>query len=194
VILLADNPDEGGDFIADSQEIAALLSSRYNINKIYLYDTSMTDSVRAALFTAINNGAVFLNYVGHAAPTFLSNSGLLSVDDVPSYMLNESGLPIMTAMTCIMGNFSDPYDSVLSEALLLYNHGGVVATWSPTGLSDDTLARILNKEFYNAIVSGGKKVLGDAVLQALSVYKKQGAMLFMMDIYGILGDPALRIR
>jgi hypothetical protein len=194
VILLADTPDEGGDFISDSQELSALLSLRYNINRIYLYDPAMIDNVRAALFTAINNGAVFFNYVGHAAPTFLSYSWLLSADDLPYSLLNASRPPIMTAMTCIMGNFSDPYDDVLSEALLLYNNGGVAATWSPTGLSDNTLAKILNQEFYKAIVSGGKKVLGDAVLQALSVYKKQGAMPFMMDIYGILGDPALRIR
>jgi hypothetical protein len=194
VILLADTPDEGGDFISDSQEIAALLSSRYNINTIYLYDPDMIDSVRAAFFTAINNGAVFFNYVGHAAPTFLSYSWLLSTDDLSYSLQNAYKLPIMTAMTCIMGNFSDPYDDVLSEALLLYTNGGVAATWSPTGLSDDTLAKILNQEFYKAIVSGGKRALGDAVLQALSVYQIQGASPFMMDIYSILGDPALRIR
>jgi hypothetical protein len=114
-------------------------------------------------------------------------------DDL-SLLTNASVLPVMTAMTCGIANFSDPYQDVLSEAMLLKPDGGMAATWSATGLSDDARAGMLSREFYKAVFSGTKAVLGDAVLQALSTYKKQGSMLFMMDIYCILGDPALRMR
>ena len=101
----------------------------------------------------------------------------------------------MTAMTCSVGDYSLPGYTVLAEGLLLKSDGGVAAVWSPTGYSDDAQASILNREFYMATFSGGKKVLGDAVLQALGVFKTTaGSMPFMMDVYNILGDPALELR
>jgi hypothetical protein len=51
---------------------------------------------------------------------------------------------LMRAMTCMVGNFSDPYQTILTEALLLKTNGGIAAAWSPTGLSDDAQASILN--------------------------------------------------
>ncbi|MFI5294154.1 MAG: C25 family cysteine peptidase [Thermodesulfovibrionales bacterium] len=203
VVLVADTPGDGGDFIADSETLAGLFPYGYALTRIYLDDPAIVDAKRAALISAINQGAAFFNYVGHAGPDQLSNSGLLSYYPYPEYnpptndlpsLTNAAILPVMTAMTCGLGNFSDPYEDVLTEALLLKSDGGVAAAWSPTGLSDDSQAGILNREFYKAVFSAKKAVLGDAVLQALSVYKKQGSMPFMMDTYCILGDPALRIR
>jgi hypothetical protein len=101
----------------------------------------------------------------------------------------------MTAMTCLVGNFSDPYQVILTEALLLKANAGVAATWAPTGLSVDAQASILNTEFYKAFFrSGLKPAIGDVARQALSAYKSTGSMPFMMDIYNILGDPALRMK
>jgi uncharacterized repeat protein (TIGR01451 family) len=195
ITLLADTPDNGGEFITDSEEIATIFPSGYPLNRLYLHNPALIDDVRTALFNALNGGGTgFLNYVGHAGTTVFSSAGLLSTDDLP-LLTNATKLPVMAAMTCVTGNFSDPYEVVLSEALVLKSGGGVAAVWSPTGQSDDTQAKILDSEFYKAILSGKKKVLlGDAVLQALTVYRQQGSMPFMMDMYGILGDPALRIR
>jgi hypothetical protein len=203
-VLVADTPDDGGKFILESEAVAGLISSyAYNVNRIHLDNPAMVDVKRADLINAINQGAAFINYVGHAAPDQLSNWGLLSYYPYPEYdppdddlslLTNANILPVMTAMTCGLNNFSDPYQDVLGEALLLKSDGGVSAAWSATGLSDDAQATILNLEFYKAVFAGTKAVLGDAVLKALSVYKNQGTMPFMMDIYCILGDPALRLR
>jgi uncharacterized repeat protein (TIGR01451 family) len=206
VVLLADAPDPAvGYFNADSELLAKVFPAGYTLKKIYLNSYSLADvnSTRDALFTAINNGAAFFNYVGHAGPNQLSNSwpGLINHYTNPEYynddmpLFTNLVLPVMTAMTCLVGNFSDPYQIILTEALLLKEGGGVAATWAPTGLSDDAEASILNREFYKALfISGRKPAIGDVVRKALSAYKSQGTMPFMMDIYNILGDPALRIR
>jgi len=196
LVLLADTPDGGGNFIADSDAIGALFPAAYPVSKLYLTAPSLVDTVRSELFTVINSGSSFLNYVGHAGPYQLSYSGLLShypADDLPQ-LTNSGSLPVMTAMTCDTGNFSNPFSAVLSEALMLKNNGGVAAVWAPTTLSDNGQAKILDREFYSAFISGGKRSLGEAVLQALSEYKKKGSMPFMIDIYNILGDPALKLR
>jgi hypothetical protein len=97
-------------------------------------------------------------------------------------------------MTCSIGEFAVPGYSSLSGALVLKDNGGAIAVWSSTGLSDDLEAKILNREFYKAIFTSGKRTLGDAVNQALAKYRLSGSMPFMTDIYGIIGDPALKIR
>ena len=100
----------------------------------------------------------------------------------------------MTAMTCLVGNFSDPYQIILTEALVLKADSGIAAAWAPTGLSDDAEASILNREFYKAFLSGRNQAIGDVVKKAFSAYQRQGTMPYMIDIYNILGDPALRMR
>jgi hypothetical protein len=194
-ILVADNLDDAaGNFTADSRVLEALFPQPpYTLTKIYLDEPLDVDTARYLLFSAINSGALYLNYIGHAGILELTADGLLSTDDL-EYLTNQSKLPVMTAMTCSMGDFSIPGLTTLGEGLLLKDGGGVAAVWSPTGLSDDSQAAILNREFYRAIFRGGKKVLGDAVRQAFNVYKITGSLPFMIDIYNILGDPAMRLR
>jgi hypothetical protein len=204
VVLLADAFDpDAGDFMADSQLLAAVFPPAYTINRLYLnsYSPAEVNSTRDALFTAINAGAAFFNYVGHAGPNQLANAFPGLVNHYPDYALDDLPLfvnpvlPVMTAMTCLVGNFSDPYQVILTEALLLKANAGVAATWAPTGLSVDAQASILNTEFYKAFFSSGQKpAIGDVARKALSAYKNTGSMPFMMDIYNILGDPALRMK
>jgi len=193
VIMVADNPDEGGDFSADSEIIAGLFPSRYVLKKVYLGEYLSTETARMTLFNYINAGSVFFNYMGHASFDMLTAEGLFTSDDIAS-LINGTGLPMVTAMTCTAGEFAIPGYPTISQLMLLKNGGGAVAFWSATGLSDNAEAKILNREFYNAVFNSNKRVLGDAVLQAFSKYKTSGSMPFMMDTYTILGDPALKLR
>ena len=192
VILAADNPDAGGDFPLDSETIAGLFPSSYILEKVYLNKYASTDLARMTLFNYINAGSVFFNYIGHASFDMFAAEGLFTSDDIAS-LVNGTGLPVVTAMTCTAGEFAIPGYPTISQLMVLQNGGGAVAFWSATGLSDDAKAKILNWEFYNAVFNGNKKVLGDAVLQAFGKYKAGGSMPFMMDIYTILGDPALKL-
>ncbi len=192
IILLADNPDEAGDFTAESEGLAALFPYNYIREKVYLSEVS-ANTARTMLFNDLGIGAAFFNYIGHASPYQLSGQGVLTTDDMP-LLPNAAGLPIVTAMTCSAGEFAIPGYSTLGSLLVLKDNGGAAAVWSSTGLSDDSEAKILNREFYKAVFTDKKKTLGDAVKQALAKYKLTGSLPFMTDIYGILGDPALKIR
>jgi uncharacterized repeat protein (TIGR01451 family) len=198
VILVADDPDDGGKFPVDSDIIAHLFPSNYLLEKVYLdldkYPS--VDDARVPLLSYLNSGAVFFNYIGHGSfdtLAMLDDEDLLTSDDMAS-LTNKTNLPIVTAMTCLAGEFAIPGYPTISQVMLLNTGGGAAAFWSATGLSDNAEAHILNREFYNAIFNSGKRVLGDAVLQALEQYRMIGYLPFMMDIYTILGDPALRIK
>jgi uncharacterized repeat protein (TIGR01451 family) len=193
IILLADRPDEGGNFSSDSEAIAGFFPSGYTLEKVYLGEYASADTAKQVLLNYINSGAVFFNFIGHASPDMFSAEGILTTDDMGS-LINGSGLPIITAMTCTAGEFAIPGYPSMSQLMVLKSSGGAAAFWSSTGLSDNSESAILNRDFYNAVCSGKKLTLGDAVLEAFMKYRTSGSMPFMTDIYNILGDPALRLK
>jgi hypothetical protein len=192
VLFLADDPDDGGKFPNDSDEVATLLPPSYTFDKIYLVP-GLVDLAREKLLDGISGGAAYLNYIGHAGPDSLASEGLLTTGDVGA-MNNAAGLHVMTAMTCLAGQFSIPGFDSLSESLVLKKGGGSAAVWSPTGYSFNSLAKVLDEAFFKAAFGSPKTVLGDVILKAFKEYRTSGGQLYMIDIYTLLGDPALQLR
>jgi hypothetical protein len=192
VLMLADNPDDGGDFPMDSTHVAALVPSGYTTHTIYLSEQSI-DTARQMVLKGINNGALLLNYIGHGGLDRFAQEGLLLSTDVPS-MTNHEKLPVVTAMTCIAGHFAFPGLDTLSEVLVLKQDGGAVAVWSPTGMSLNSEAVILDEEFFKSVFEGQSAALGNVVIKAIENGKSRGVSGYMLDLYNILGDPALRLR
>ncbi|MFC1837613.1 C25 family cysteine peptidase [Thermodesulfobacteriota bacterium] len=191
-LLLADNPEENADFVNASERLSNLIPRDYNFEKIYL-SAGTPNIARNNLRDALYEGATFLNYYGHGGPTRFANEGLLLSSDVTS--LHSNGLsPVITAMTCLVGEFFLPGFDSISELLLLQPEGGATAIWSPTGFSEHSEARLLGFGFYNAIFNDGETILGDAILQAFALYSLKGEQPYHILIYNLLGDPALRIQ
>jgi hypothetical protein len=191
-LLLADDPDDGGNFPNDSDAVAALLPQRYTVDKIYLSQYPVAQA-KSLLLEKINSGAVFLNYIGHAGPDRLAFEGLLTKDDI-TLMHNAGGPHVLTAMTCLAGQFAIPGFDSLSESLVLKKDAGSAAVWAPTGYSYNWLARTLDEEFLKAAFGAPKTVLGNAILNAFREYNISGGQPFMINIYTLFGDPALKLR
>ena len=192
IILTADKPNEGETFPFDSDEIASLIPHGYSVKKIYLSEGSLSSS-RQDLINNINEGALLLNYIGHAGIDRLTQSGLLTSEDI-SLLTNSGKLPVFATMTCLTALFAIPGNNCLAESFLISNNYGAIAFWAPTGMSDNYEAKLLNKEFIKSLLKGGKTILGDAIKEALNNYKSLGGKPYMMDIYTLIGDPALSIK
>jgi hypothetical protein len=191
-LLTADVPDEGGDFNNDVDTIAALFPAEFSVDKLYHADLSASD-MNAGIMSEINKGVAFISFFGHGGFDRLSQDGILMNSDVAS-MTNGSKLPVITAMTCMVGNFAMPGENSLGEALLLRQNGGAIAIWAATDLSDDKPALDLDKAFFSEAFAGKTQVLGDIVLAAI---KKAGLGkndMHILDMYIILGDPALKVK
>jgi hypothetical protein len=195
VLMVADNPDAGGSFQTDSDELFDTLPSEYKNeqNKIYVRAADGGSAARNKLLTALDTGAFLVNYIGHAGVDRLAQESILKTSDVAT-LNNAKGLPILAALTCSVGNFGIPNFDSLSEALVLRKGGGIIAGWVPTGLSYNELAFILDQRLLQAIFTDGTRVLGDAIIAAMTHYGSQGQPRFMLDLYNILGDPALRMK
>jgi hypothetical protein len=191
-LFIADDPVIGANFTLDSDGVVSLLPQGYTAKKIYLGDYP-ADTAHSLIIDRINEGIDIINYIGHGGRDRLADEGILLSSDV-SLMANMQNLPVMLAFTCTIGQFDVPgYDS-LGEALILGSYGGAAAVWSPSGLSINSRATILDRAFFEAIVPGETNVLGDVIREALGEYRTTGGDISMLDIYNLLGDPALKLR
>jgi hypothetical protein len=191
IIMIADNQDEGGNYTADSDDLALLVPKGFSADKLYLPVYS-ADYIRNVLLYGIRSGTFLLNYIGHGNPYSMAHEGLLRIPDV-SYMENAGRLFVLSAMTCTIGQFALPgYDS-LSEALVIKKDGGAVAVLAPSGLSLNSLSKTLAEGFFTSAFSGTALTLGDSLREAFRYYRNKEGSDFGLDIYNLQGDPALRL-
>jgi len=190
ILMLADM-GEGGIFTTQSDQALAGLPAKFTPIRIYLTEHPL-DEARWLLFNELNKGVGVMNYIGHGGLDRFSADGLLVSDDVSS-MANAGKYPVVTAMTCVVGQFSIPGYPSLAEYLVLKQQGGAVAMWAPTGISVDSEALILDTKLFQHAFKEGTRVLGDIIVKALQDYAQEGNEPSMMDIYTLLGDPALKM-
>jgi len=185
IIIAADNPDKGGNFWASGDAIASTLES-HSANKIYLTPSTVS-SDHNALVDAINTGAGYFHYAGHGGVSRMASEGLLTTSQLGE-LSNINHPVILTAMSCLIGNFAVPGFDGLSEQLLLHQSGGSIAGWAATGLSFDHQSKKLAEEFYRALPDAER--LGDALREALEACPDH----YLQNIYNLLGDPALLVK
>ncbi|MBI5101207.1 MAG: DUF11 domain-containing protein [Nitrospirae bacterium] len=190
-ILIADKADGGGDFPKDSNEIAGLFTAGYPLQRIYLQENQLAQA-RKSLFDGMKAGTKFINYLGHGTVERLSEGGLLTKDDAAG--LINSAYPVMTALTCSSGHYALPGFDALMEALIIRNGGGIVSSWAPTDWSYNADAKILGEGFYKAVFRPVVTTMGDAVTRAMTAYKASGRASYELNIFNIIGDPALRLK
>jgi hypothetical protein len=192
VFLLADNPDAAGDFTAASEGVRALASPAYAVGEAYLAQLGV-DATRNALFGALSQGTGFLSYFGHGGYDVLADEGLFRTSDIGA-LDNDQAPVVMTGMTCIAGDFSLPGYPGLAENMVRRTTGGAAAAWAPTGMSENPLAIPLAEGFYSSLFRGRAHRLGDAVLAGHRAYARRGGPAYMIWIYTLLGDPAMRLE
>jgi hypothetical protein len=191
VLMLADDPDRGGDFSADSDRLSNVVPGGFESSKIYLEDVDI-DSARELLFEQIQGGVGLVNYLGHGGLVNFADEGLLTSDDLP--LLDQASLaPVITTFSCYIGYFAIPGFDSLGELLTVEADGGAAAVIAPNYLSQNAQARVLNDRFFRELFQEDGLVIGDVFRRALE--KAAGSVeKTTLQKYGILGDPALRLQ
>ena len=132
-----------------------------------------------------------MSFIGHGGMR-LWNHNILRVDHVAS--LNpQAQQPLLLTMNCLNGYFQFPLFDSLAESLLKAEGKGVIAAFSPSGLSLDGPAHLYHRLLLTELLHGGHHALGDAILAAQTNYVDAGGYLELLSIYHLLGDPALSI-
>jgi hypothetical protein len=203
LVFLADNPDSGGNFIADSAAVAALIPPPYSTTLITRTTTLAADVELARYRTreAIHepNGAAVLNYRGHGS-VFAWGDNIFRADNPdlwpwpPTSPWSDLGSDplVLLSLDCLDGNFIYPGRPALSETYHALPDTGTVAHWSSTGLGYSFEHNALHTAFYQAIFDHGLLAIGDAINYAKANYP---AYFHDSELYSftLQGDPAMRI-
>ena len=202
-------PDQAGNFELLSEGAIALAPAQYSIQRVY-YDPYPPDdggepfryrtpaATTDAIVAAVNSGAVFLNYIGHASVTTWAHEALLRARDEGrndvALFNNGPRRPIVLDMACLSGNFADPSFTGIEVMMLGWEAGGSVAGWGATGFGVATGHDQLHRGFYQAVFNSGVRTLGLATAAGKQALWNTGRNLDLMDTFDLLGDPALRIN
>jgi len=76
---------------------------------------------------------------------------------------------------------------------LLIDDQGAIAVWGPSGVSINEQATLLAREFLTELSSGSETRLGPMIDRALPVVADLEFGRDMIEMYNLLGDPALRV-
>jgi hypothetical protein len=192
MVLVADNPDEAGDFVSNAEELAATVLSTKELEKIYLSELGRA-ATRSEIQQAFNEGCSLMSYIGHGGIQLWADENILNTKDTASLAL-QTEQPFLLTMNCLNGYFHFPYFGALAEDLLKAEGKGVIAAFSPSGLSLNDAAHVFHRALLEELLSGNHARLGDAVLAAQAAYADSGALPEMLVIYHLFGDPAMRVK
>jgi hypothetical protein len=191
-VLVTDNPDEGGDFVSNAEELAATVLSAKELEKIYLSELGTT-ATRSSIQQAFNEGSSLMSYIGHGGIHLWADENILNIYHTP-FLVSQTEQPLLLTINCLNGYFHFPYFNALAEELLKAEDKGAIAAFSPSGLSLNEPAHGLHKALLEEIVNGNHPRLGDAILAAQAAYAESGAFPELLSIFHLMGDPALTLR
>jgi hypothetical protein len=185
VLMIADANDDNFNFERASESLRSLIPDGVNaltINRGALDE----EQARGQLLAALNRGQKVVNYFGHGNVDVLRGN-LLTAADISS--LNNTRLSLFVAMTCLNGYFEDASIDSLAEAMVKAPHGGAVAAWASTGISEPGEQVMMNREFYR-LLFGTSMTVGEAALKAKSAITDKD----LQRTWVLLGDPAMRLK
>ncbi|QUW04357.1 hypothetical protein J8C06_11180 [Chloracidobacterium validum] len=187
-LVVADNPDEGGDFDAAASDVLGLLPDPTQVTPIRV-STLGAGGARAALLAGLNTGAGLVNYIGHGSTQNWAAENLLTSGDAAG-LGNVGRAGLVVSMTCLTGFHHDVYTTALGKALVLAS-GGATAVWSSSALTPSDGQHWANVALLEAMYGPAPtQRLGDAIRQA----KQASGDVDVRRSWTLLGDPTLRLR
>ena len=202
VMIIADDQDNGVHLNQAEACYDALRSAGNGAN--YLYEKLYLDSypmvytstgatypeAKQRMLDKINEGVLFIDYIGHANPSAWGHEGLLTWTDITSF--KNKNLPFIYAATCEFLRWDD--DAVSgAEEMWLNPTAGVIGMICPSRTVLISANGVLNKatsQFVFAKDSEGKSMrVGEIMVRG----KNSGNTDTNKLRYGLIGDPAMRL-
>jgi len=170
----------------------------YRTSRVYTNTQTVSSDfygVTSTLMSKINDGAIYLQFMGHGGGRIWADYNLFNFNNVSS--LNNQNYPIVNSLACYCSAFDTNGAASISEALILQPNKGAIATLGFSGLgylNDDlTFGLAINESFFNYDFNS----LGEAVNFAKAKYyvttSSIAAQQALTQGCVLLGDPNIRI-
>ena len=203
IMFVADD-ENNGDHMTQSLEM--IDSARANGGENMVYNYVFIDAfdavssggsrnypdARTKMFTSLNEGTLWWNYIGHASTQNWTGEGLMMRSDVEN-LLYYRHLPVLYAATCEFCRFDNSTVSS-GERMFLNPNGGTIAVICPARIAyikeNGIFSKAVSRYIFSRDSDGKQRRIGDIMRLA----KNQ------LDIasdnnrrFIVFGDPAMRL-
>jgi hypothetical protein len=158
--------------------------------------------MRSAIKAAMNGGAAYLQWFGHASQFRWGSVSMFDILD-PATLAPTAQMPFVAHYGCWSGYFigiqgSPLYnrnEQSLGEVMTLTPGRGAIADLSPTGLHLGSALLNLNRGLVKTIYQDGVLRIGEAVDAAKLHFYQSGVPWYdLIDTTVLFGDPAIQLR
>lgn len=141
----------------------------------------------------INNGAVFISYLGHSGTETWDNS---IVD--PAQLKNNSGrYPMISDFGCSTGKFAEPDVTSFSELFTIGNDGQALTYVGNASLGFVSTSVLMPKLFYKKIFKENVHIVSrahkEAKIEMISTYGSSGIYKLFTLTNTLIGDPLITL-
>lgn len=197
-VFIADDDDSGVHMSQTETMISRIQDSpggrKMTVEKIYLdayeYTNGVATGAREEFYRDLDEGVLWLNYVGHASSTALSGEGILNYSDLGSIYLRK--LPFIYAATCDFMRW-DASTVSGAEHLALTKGGGVIGAMSatrPVYISNNALiTEAMGCYLMTEDNNGRQLTIGEVAQRAKNSLVNDANKLR----YVLLADPSMRL-
>lgn len=214
--------DDGNDnlHMRDVNEVAEYISGKYpayQVKKVmwdaYTRETSSVGNsypeAHKVIMQQQNNGALIMDYAGHATLGQLSHEKVVTLSDLAT--CTNTNLPLWITAACDVMPF-DGFEDNIGEKAVLNDKGGAVAFYGTTRTVYANRNKYMNRAFLERVLSttadGKPMPIGEAhrlaqndlVLGHVIGYNSKGEPIKESDLtanrlqYSLLGDPAMPLN
>ena len=126
-----DHTDKPNDIIFEESRdelIQEVIPPGYDTRQIYLRKIGSPNNTRIKILSAINRGALAIEYAGHGGSQTWADESIFRIEDAAG--LRNRYLPFVITTTCLNGQFDKPQQAgnfCLSEQFLLGKYGAIAA-------------------------------------------------------------------
>jgi len=190
VMFIADEIDT---FQRASDEIAGALGKEgFLADKVYAKPDVTENAVhQRAIHDGIDAGRLLVHFIGHGGryiwrtgpPDLRKNNDLFTLDDV-SKLGNGARLPMVLSMTCYSAPFDNPTEDSIGERFLREKDKGAIAVFAASWRNSPSPA--FSKDVIAQLLEPGATI-GEAIVRA----KKKSQDRVLVEMYNLLGDPAV---
>ena len=183
-------------FSAPSDSIIQRYIIPANLEPIKIYnpdETPLPNVTGKTLVDEINRGALLMNFNGHGSPGTMQSLFTLDLPDWDylSQINNTSKLPLILALSCLNGLFSNPIIEGLAETFVNLESGGAIAYISASAKSYVAQNNLLSDRFYDALLRVDNIPWSHALNQAKAeVLAAHPSWIDAVLTMQLIGDPA----
>ncbi len=193
---------EGSEHTAPSENLAnTYLPNSFDINKIYsaAYPDVLTGQgrrkplVNQAIINAINDGTLFVNYIGHGSPELWAHEVIFEKSVTIPQLKNDKYF-FLCAATCDFGYFDIPNFQSAAEAIMFLPNAGAIASFTAARLVYSGYNHQLNYAFVQALFQSPRDTLNLSIPIGKASFLTKKTKFDVNDRkYNIFGDPTLRL-